>query len=345
MGPTGLSRVLQIHPTRQCNLSCLHCYSSSSPNEKTELPLSLLCDAVSDAASEGFNYVSLSGGEPTLYRPLHELLTHARQVGMRTAVTANGMLLTERKIEQLRTMVDVLAISIDGIPSAHNRIRGSQHAFETMRSRLPMLRAANMMFGFIFTLTQYNLDELDWVRDFAVNEGAKLLQIHPLEEVGNAAIMLRGNAPDATESAYAWMLAQQKTTEDFQIRIDVAFSEAIKQQPNLVFAGDMTGFEEKPMADLISPLVIEANGTVSPIQYGFARKYSVGNLKISPLRTLLSNWRKQGLPQFHALCRDVYEEIARAPAPFFLDWNGLIGKRAEEAFLIEQRRINYSMGM
>ncbi len=331
MGPTGLSRALQIHPSRQCNLSCLHCYSSSSPNEKGHLTLELLCDAVSDAAHEGFNYVSLSGGEPMLYKPLTELLEHAHQLGMRTAVTTNGMLLTERKIERLRDVVDVLAISIDGIPASHNRIRGSQLAFDTMKSRLPLLRAADMPFGFIFTLTQYNLDELDWVRDFAISEGAKLLQIHPLEEVGNAATMLRGNSPDATEGAYAWMLTQQKIDSDIRIQVDLAFSEVIKQQPELVFAGDVSGIEEKRFGELITPLVIEADGTVSPVQHGFSRDYTMGNLKHAPLSTLVAEWRQRSLPAFYSLCRDVYKEIACAPAPFFFDWNDLISKRAEEA--------------
>ncbi len=345
MGPTGLSRALQIHPSRQCNLSCLHCYSSSSPNEKGHLTLELLCDAISDAAHEGFNYVSLSGGEPVLYKPLIELLEHARRLGMRTAVTTNGMLLTERKIERLRDVVDVLAISIDGVPASHNRIRGSQLAFDTMKSRLPLLRAADMSFGFIFTLTQYNLDELDWVRNFAVSEGAKLLQIHPLEEVGNAATLLRGNSPDATESAYAWMLAQQKINSDIRIQIDLVFSEMIKQQPELVFAGDVSGAERKRFGELIAPLVIEADGTVSPIQHGFSRDYTMGNLKHAPLGVLVSEWRKQGLPAFYSLCRDVYAEIVRAPAPFFFDWYNLIGKRAEEASRTAQNQAVHLMSM
>lgn len=345
MGPTGLSRVLQIHPSRQCNLSCLHCYSSSSPHEKEQLSSTLLRDAIVDAANEGFNYVSFSGGEPLLYKPLITLLEQAHQLGMRTAVTTNGMLLTERSIEQLNGLVDVLAISVDGVPDSHNQIRGSQIAFNTMKSRLPLLREARLPFGFIFTLTQYNLNELNWVRDFAVSEGAKLLQIHPLEEVGNAATLLQGNSPDATENAYAWILAQQKIDSDIKIQVDIAFSETIKRQPELVFVGDFHALNAKQFGELISPLVIEADGTVSPIQHGFARSFSVGNLKTLPLSTLLSNWRKQGLPEFHALCRDVYEEIARAPAPFFLDWNSLIGKRAEEAFSIAQNRANYSIAM
>lgn len=330
MGPTGSSRILQIHPTRQCNLCCLHCYSSSSPREHGALELDLLCEAISDAAYEGFNYVSLSGGEPLLYKPLSELLQHAHACGMRTSVTSNGMLLTSRNIELLQGNVDVLAISIDGVPASHNRIRGSQQAFDTMKARLPLLRSANLNFGFIFTLTQYNLNELDWVRDFAISEGAKLLQIHPLEEVGNAAAMLPGNAPDATESAYAWLLAQKNTNSDLKVRIDLAFSETVKQHPELVFAGAVPEQKSKRFGDLVSPVVIEADATVSPIQYGFARKFAIGNLNQAPLRTLLKNWQEQHLPAFYSLCQDVYDEIVRAPKPYFFDWNNLIGKRAEE---------------
>ena len=36
----------------------------------------------------------------------------------------------------------------------------------------------------MFTLTRENLGELGWVSDFAVDQGARLLQIHPLAEVG-----------------------------------------------------------------------------------------------------------------------------------------------------------------
>ena len=197
MGPTGSARIVQIHPTRKCNLSCLHCYSQSSPRERGALDIKLLCEAVTVAAIEGYNTVSLSGGEPLLYAPLRELLQHARACGMRTTVTTNGMLLTPRNIERLRDVVDVLAISVDGVPASHNRIRGNALAFDTMQARLADVRTAGFNFGFIFTLAQHNLDELDWVKEFAIQQGARLLQVHPLEEVGNAAQRLAGKTPDA----------------------------------------------------------------------------------------------------------------------------------------------------
>ena len=206
MGPTGdCSRVLQIHPTRRCNLRCVHCYSSSSPEEDETIPLEILQDALTDASAEGYNVAGFSGGEPLLYRQLAAALEHAHRCGMFTTVTSNGMLLDDRRLEMLRGNADLLAISLDGTPESHNRMRASERAFEGMRARLEGVRRSGIPFGFIFTLTQYNLHELSWVAEFALGEGAQLLQVHPLEGAGRAARRLPGAQPDETESAYAFL--------------------------------------------------------------------------------------------------------------------------------------------
>ena len=67
-------RTIQIHGTRKCNLSCKHCYSSSSPHLKDMLDISALKDFLSFAYDQGFNNIAMSGGEPLLYRDIEELL-------------------------------------------------------------------------------------------------------------------------------------------------------------------------------------------------------------------------------------------------------------------------------
>jgi len=167
-------------------LKCLHCYSLSGPREREEVAASVLLAALTDAGQAGYGVASFSGGEPLLYKQLPALLHHAHDCGMITTVTTNGMLLDERKLETLQGAADLIAISLDGKPKSHNIMRASKQAFAGMLARLEGLRASEIPFGFIFTLTQYNLDELDWVASFALEQGARLLQIHPLEEVGRA---------------------------------------------------------------------------------------------------------------------------------------------------------------
>jgi MoaA/NifB/PqqE/SkfB family radical SAM enzyme len=324
--------VIQLHPTRRCNLRCLHCYSDSGPDQRAELAPEILCGALDDAAAEGYGIASFSGGEPLLYGPLATVLDHAHACGLVTAVTSNGMLLTDRAIGRLAGRADLLAISLDGTPASHNRMRAHRRAFESMAKRLDAVRRSGIPFGFIFTLTQHNVDELDWVARFAREEGAGLLQVHPLEGVGRARTQLPGSEPDETESLFAHLEAvrlREESAEDLAIQVDIADVRHLVAEPERVFAGEAPS-EQGGLAQLISPLVVETDGTVTPLQYGFARRYSLGRLQDAPLCRMARSWRGRGLGEFRALCRDVHAELTAPGAPRFANWYEVVGRRAAE---------------
>lgn len=333
MGPTGhASRVLQIHPSRRCNLRCLHCYSSSSPEEDEAIPIEILCQALTDASAEGYNIAGFSGGEPLLYRPLAAALEHAQNCGMFTTITSNGILLNNRHLEVLQGKVNLLAISLDGVPESHNRMRASDSAFEAMHANLNRVRESQIPFGFIFTLTQYNLHELNWVVEFALAEGARLLQIHPLEGLGRAATTLNGNQPDNLESAYAYLefcRIQALYGERLPLQLDLADRELVRSEPAQCFAEEQDGVTQLlKFSDVISPLIIEPDGWVVPVQYGFNRRYSIGCLKTAPLRDLAAAWRAEKEPVFRKLCRQVFEEVTSPSELPMFNWYEVIAQAA-----------------
>lgn len=333
MGPTGQTAVIQIHPTRRCNLTCRHCYSLSGPGERDQLDVALLSAALNDAAVEGYGAVSVSGGEPLLYRPLAALLAHARDIGLRTAVTTNGMLLTERRLNELTGLLDLIAFSIDGIPEAHNHIRRSPIAFKKMVSRLPAVRASGIRFGFIFTLTQSNVDQLEWVAEFAAAEGAGLLQIHPLEEVGRAVDDMPELAPDAIEGSVALLEAariQARYAGRLQVQLDLSARSALRRNPERVYATPSTGGVNTPLARLVSPLIVEADGSVVPLQYGFDRRYALGNLRDASLSELATAWKRASLQTFRQLAGEVYRSAVDG-GPVIVNWYELMRVGAAQA--------------
>jgi MoaA/NifB/PqqE/SkfB family radical SAM enzyme len=328
MGPTHDS-ILQIHPTRRCNLRCLHCYSSSGPDQRDQLPSSTFERALTDARSEGFLVASFSGGEPMLYQPLPQLLRHAGNSGMRTTVTSNGMLLDERRLQSLVGVTDLLAISLDGIPESHNTMRGSPCAFDHMAANLPAVRASGIPFGFIFTLTQYNLNEASWTAEFASQQGAALFQIHPLEEVGRAAQALAGARPDDLESAYAYLEAErirQQYEGSMIVQFDLIHATVLRDNPDRFF--DDRDAQSRPLADLVSPLVIEADGRVVPFGYGFADRYALGSLKDATLGELTAAWRTSGYRDLQVVCRTAFEDAARQRDLPILNWWEKLGEHA-----------------
>jgi MoaA/NifB/PqqE/SkfB family radical SAM enzyme len=336
MGPTGRSSVVQVHPTRRCNLRCLHCYSSSGPEERGELPAALLVDAVTAARAEGYSRMSVSGGEPLLYGSLRELLEGARRAGLATTVTSNGMLLDERRLARLGGCVDLLAISLDGVPESHDRMRGNPRAFSGMASRLDAVRRSGIPFGFIFTLTQENVHELEWVAAFAVEQGAALLQIHPLEEVGRARERLAGRHPDETECSYAFLVVaelQKALGERLAIQLDLVSRRHLLASPGCFYADAVTTCSaDRPLSELVSPLVIESDGTVIPLEHGLSRAYSLGNLRTAPLGELASSWRRTRYPAFRRLCREAFERVEAEEHAPLANWYERVQQAGEHSF-------------
>jgi len=337
MGPTGdVINVVQIHPTRRCNLRCQHCYSTSGPEQVTELSLSAIEALINDIVGEGFNSISISGGEPFTWRRLPRLLEEACALGLFTSVTTNGLLLDSRRLTRLAPHLSLLAISVDGTPQSHDGLRAMDGAFARMRVKLANVRAAGIPFGIIFTLTLQNLDQLAWVAAFAVEEGARLLQVHPLERVGRAKDY-ELYPPDDLELACSFIEVarlQRQYQGQLTLQFDAADRTLIEREPCRAFAiptPDAAIYESAPLATLVSPLVLQEDGWVVPIQHGFSTKHAIAHLDRGSFRTQATRWKRERYPGFLELSRRVWHEIRDAPAHLpFTNWYGTMTTRSTD---------------
>ena len=199
--------ILQVHPTRRCNLACAHCYSGSSPRERDQFPAAAIAAAIVDAAALGFDVVSLSGGEPLLYDGLDEILAAAEQVGSRVNLVSNGALIPTARYARYAGRFGVVALSLDGTRERHNAVRGSRRSFEQVGSAAALLRDAGQAFGIIHTLCAESLAELEEVAALADEWGAALLQLHPFEPAGRGAEASGMTALDGEQRLDALLLA------------------------------------------------------------------------------------------------------------------------------------------
>lgn len=328
----GRQRTIQVHPTLTCNLRCRHCYSSSAPTESASLSVDTLCAVLTDAAALGYRRVAFSGGEPLVYHGLTEVLAHAQACGLRTTLTTNGMLLTEKRMAALRPHLDLIAVSLDGPPQVHNNVRQSPDAFDRLVRGVAAVRDAGIPFGFIHTVTRRSWPHLLWTAEFAAQQGARLLQLHPLELTGRAATLMRGDEPDDDLLARVYVLSvalASKYQGEMKIHFDAFRKDDVMANPEHVYAsreGDET--VGASLADLLGVMVVETDGTVVPVSYGFSHRYQVCDLRHQRLATAADAYVAHGYPAFRRLCRAVYEEIAvPCDLPFF-DWHALIVARS-----------------
>jgi len=176
------------------------------------------------------------------------------------------------------------------------------------------------------------LHELEWVTDFALEQSASLLHIHPLEEVGRAQTLLTGARPDGIESSYAALEVarlQSIAGDRLHIHFDFAHRASLHAQPERAYAGaPVADPGASPLADLVSPLVIEPDGTVVPLQFGFPRAYALGNLRETSLHDLGVRWRRETHRRFRDLCHRAFSAAITDTLPL-LNWYETISRLAE----------------
>jgi organic radical activating enzyme len=286
-------RIVHLHPTRLCNLACLHCYSESGPKEKAALDLDPLKNALPLLKAEGYNLISLSGGEPLTYGPLVPLVDHAHALGFRVTMITNG-LFAPKRMHDVVSRIDGVAISFDGLAETHNRLRGRADAFERACASLARLADNGQPVAAAISLTRDAIPDLPDLADHLVGLGARALQVRPVALAGRARTMTDISSYTATDKARLYLVVlalQEELADQVRVQCDLAPARSLWQQRDAyaallaTCAQKGTADRAEPLladhllADLVNPLVITETGTLKPIAYDFNPHFDVASIE------------------------------------------------------------------
>jgi len=319
-------RTIQIHPTKKCNLTCLHCYSISGPGHQDVLNLSDLKNFLAYAWEQGFNNISISGGEPFLYKDLEELLKFSKSIGYQNTLASNGMLLRSERAKRILEFVDLIAISIDGPQPLHDKIRNQAGAFDKTCQGLEVLKNLNKPFGIIHTVTPESWNSLIWLGEFAFSNGAKLLQLHPLEMYGRALDTLTSEAIDEDLAHKIFILGHylvSKYNGQMVVQLDMLHRDYLLAYPQIVSGFERSCGQGGKLADLLDTIVIEESGKILPVSYGFNPAYSIGNISSFSM-SVFEDFEKHYIPDIKEIFNKTLSEISRNDSREIVNWNELL---------------------
>jgi MoaA/NifB/PqqE/SkfB family radical SAM enzyme len=313
-------RVVHVHPTRTCNLACAHCYSTSSPSERGALGVDVLAEALAHLRSEGYENLSISGGEPLVYRGLDDLAARAMDCGYRVHLITNGVLLSEQRLRTLRPHVEFVGVSLDGCEETHNAVRGRADAYAKAMRALRVLADSGVPFGIVFGVSRRSLGDVPWAFERARELGARLLHLRPLAPEGRAERM------DET-----WTLSHEDCTRLVVLTEVLAGfgSDGPHVQVDLVAADDLAHardqFEllrESPnvaqLSDAVNPLVIDEQGRCLPFVYGMDPGFEVARIPSADGAAVYRPIPKR-LGRIADLLRVAFRE-EELPGGAYLDW-------------------------
>jgi mycofactocin radical SAM maturase len=196
--------------TYACNLSCVHCLSSSGRRDPRELTTAE-CEAVIDELERmRVFYVNIGGGEPTVRPDFWDLVDYATGHHVGVKFSTNGVRITPDVARRLAASdyVDV-QISLDGATEdVNDAVRGAGSYATALRAMRNLAAAGFRGFKLSVVVTRQNVGQLDEFRAIADRFDAQL-RITRLRPSGRGADVWDELHPTAAQQRelYDWLLA------------------------------------------------------------------------------------------------------------------------------------------
>jgi mycofactocin radical SAM maturase len=196
--------------TYACNLSCVHCLSSSGRRDPRELSTRECMDVIDTLERMQVFYVNIGGGEPTVRPDFWELVDYATAHHVGVKFSTNGVRLDAAAAARLAASdyVDV-QISLDGATrEVNDAVRGPGSFDTAMRAMRNLADAGFRGFKLSVVMTRQNIPQIDEFKAIADRFGAQL-RLTRLRPSGRGADVWDElhPLPEQQRELYDWLVA------------------------------------------------------------------------------------------------------------------------------------------
>lgn len=163
-----------IELTNRCNLNCQHCFSGRHGG-KDDLPLEVLQRVLDEAMKHGFDHLSFTGGDPTVYPHFEEAVRRTAEAGYAFSLVTNGFNFdrSHRTLLPYREALAQITFSLEGATEAsHDRLRG-RGSFRRVLRAMSLCLALDLPFTNNMVLTRHSRHELVALVELAARLGSR----------------------------------------------------------------------------------------------------------------------------------------------------------------------------
>ncbi|MCX6830228.1 MAG: radical SAM protein [candidate division Zixibacteria bacterium] len=286
--------------TRFCNLTCPHCYSAATKKPLRELSTAESLNIIKSLKEMGTGFIGWTGGEPLLRGDLEKLISYAAEMGIKSAITSNGVLLDEKRARSLQKAgVRMVQISIDGsTPEWNNRIRrATTEEFYKALEAVRICRRLGYSVTMAMLIGEENLDDAPEYIKLATHEGVDCVRFCGFVPFGRGKSQNHRLGFTERKGDLKKFVSKHYGSEKPMIAFDPAFG---PPPPYYYFHECMAGK---------SMFYLTCTGDVFPCTsllgkenlIGNVRKRSLADIWNDPKMTAVSDLRPQDI---HGVCRD-----------------------------------------
>lgn len=174
--------------TLKCNLACSHCGSRAGDAREGELTTDEALDMVRQLKGAGIREITLIGGEAYL-RP--DWLTIAKAIadhGMMATMVTGGLGISAHLAAKIAEAgITSVSLSIDGLMTTHDRLRGVPGSWKAAFRALAHLRAAGVAISANTQINRASMPELPALYELLREAGIHSWQLQLTVPMGRAA--------------------------------------------------------------------------------------------------------------------------------------------------------------
>ncbi|MEH2231812.1 MAG: nif11-class peptide radical SAM maturase 3 [Nostoc sp.] len=174
--------------TLKCNLACSHCGSRAGHKRANELSPEEALDLVKQMAEVGIKEVTLIGGEAFLRPDWLEIAKAINEAGMLCGMTTGGYGISLETAHKMKEAgIRTVSVSIDGLETTHDRLRGKKGSWKYAFKTMSHLREVGISFGCNTQINRLSAPEFPCIYERIRDAGARAWQVQLTVPMGNAA--------------------------------------------------------------------------------------------------------------------------------------------------------------
>jgi len=158
---------IQASVTNRCNLNCRYCSCPTLPD--IELSTLHWLNIIKSARKVGTIRFKFQGGEPTLRSDIQDLVAQAREVGMITAMTTNGLEIAKRS--ELINDIHELVLSLDSLQEQTNDALRGKASHRSVMKVIDIANARKIKLIINMVVSKVNFHEVDDMLEFCEKAG------------------------------------------------------------------------------------------------------------------------------------------------------------------------------
>jgi len=241
-------------------LNCIQCYSQSSKKPNSHiLPINQIKNIFDDLMKNGIMRLSITGGEPFTRPDMIDILELASEYGFEIYVSTNGTFCDIDFSRFKNINLKIMQISLDGVGSMHDKIRGHDGAFEKSISFINRIKAVNssLPIGVAFTLMKENREHAIKLYDYLRQTRVDIFSVVPVQRIGRAVDDYALSCFEQKETLE--MLAKHYLSTDKKVELNIMVNPALV--PNSL--RNMSKYKNGYLCTFPYSVAIGADGTLS----------------------------------------------------------------------------------